>query len=178
MFFLRGLVFRKGETPEHFLDIMLDNGTLRRLKVIQGFHPQGSTLYFRDTALLEYNSGGADDVSQGRQYLMRATISTPRRAKGVTVHLDSGAIAIYLSRDCLKRLRCAQMPKHLYMNVGANVWVWHSRHVKMAGSDDYDVVMGTKFFSRYCCMFDYDKKMLYLKVGKDYWSYNLMYGNE
>lgn len=33
-FLLTGLVFQKGEMPPHFLDIMLDNGTLRKLKVM------------------------------------------------------------------------------------------------------------------------------------------------
>lgn len=46
LFKLRCKVFRKGEMPKHFLDFMLDNGTLRHLRVVQVFHPKGSTLYF------------------------------------------------------------------------------------------------------------------------------------
>ncbi|KAK4295155.1 hypothetical protein Pmani_032265 [Petrolisthes manimaculis] len=33
-FNLRCKIFRKGEMPRHFFDFMLDNGTLRHLKII------------------------------------------------------------------------------------------------------------------------------------------------
>lgn len=172
MFYLRGLVFRRGETPDHFLDIMLDNGTLRRLRVIQAFHPGGSTLYFRDSAMMETRSGN----DRGMQYLMKAILSTPKRSTEVSVHLDSGATCVYLSRDCMNRLQRSNTPKSLYINVRSDLWLCHDRHIRIAGNDDYDVVLGSKFFSRHWCILDYFRRKLYLQVKDDFWSSSLISG--
>lgn len=172
MFYLRGLVFRRGEAPNHFLDIMLDNGTLRRLKVIQAFHPGGSTLYFRDSAMKRTSARN----DRGMQYLMKAILSTTKKATAVSVHLDSGASFVYLSRECMDRVQSSIPPKSLYINVRSDLWVCHDKLIEVAGNNDYDVIFGSKFFSRHWCILDYFRRKLYLQVKDDFWSSSLISG--
>ncbi|KAK4289936.1 hypothetical protein Pmani_037127 [Petrolisthes manimaculis] len=169
LFLLNGLVFPKGETPSHVLDIMLDNGTLRKLGVIQSFHRNHSTLYFPSNDLI-YASKKEDCPMQ---YVIKGYLSSPKVATQVIIHMDSGASTLFVSKRCMSLLNRTLPPRHINMLIRNKLWLHTNGLIKLAGNNAHDIVFGYQFLSRNNFILDYKNLKMYLKVNGQYYESKL-----
>lgn len=130
---------------------MLDNGTLRKLGVIQSFHPDHSTLYFPSTNLIDASLRAGPTM----QYVIRVYLATPSSASQAIVHLDSGASTLFVSRRCMSLLQRSLPPGHVNIFIRDGLWLHTNGKIKFAGNNAHDVVFGYKFLSRNHFILDY-----------------------
>lgn len=151
---------RPGEEISHLPPLLLDNSTLRRMRAIQTFKSECSSLHLKSEARNRQSSLG--DV----QYVMlvEKRIGPLMEKYTFKVHIDTGATNFYVSRRCLNLLGITGIPNKVTFVCRG------SRHldsgpVHLTANDTFDIVIGKKMMSRYRCAFDYEKHHIYFHVG-------------
>lgn len=152
---------RPGEEISHLPPLLLDNNSLRKMRAIQAFKSECSSLHLKEFEQNRQHSLG--DV----QYVMLVEKKIgPLKEKCIfKVHIDTGATNFYVSRHCLNLLGKTEIPKRVFFVCRG------SRHldsgpVQLAANDTFDIVMGKMMLSRYKCVFDYERLNIYFHVGR------------
>lgn len=161
-FYCKMFVFppRPGNEISHLPPLLLDNSTLRKMRAVQTFKSECSSLHFKKAKHKTHQSLG--DV----QYVMLVEKRTGPLKERCTfkVHIDTGATNFYISSRCLHLLDLDLVPKRVCFVCRG------SRHldsgpVYRTANDTFDLVMGKQMMSHYRCAFDYEKLNIFFHVG-------------
>lgn len=151
---------RPGEEISHLPPILLDNSTLRRMRAIQTFKTECSSIHLKQNGLNRENSLG--DV----QYIMLVEKKMgPLQQKFIfKVHIDTGATNFYISRRCINLLNLSAIPKSVSFVCRGSRQL-DSGPVHLTANDTFDIVMGKMMMARYRCAFDYERLNIFFHVG-------------